>query len=115
MARKPAKKRKPQVVRRSGDDIRREMLATQWDEIEKMAMGMQSGMLEAFEIFGTTLEEVVGNRGYADIHLAVIFELLPPVAQRRMLDDPRLHESATILPLVKEFRDKTKRPKKGKS
>ena len=29
--------------------LRRQLLETHWDEIEKMAMGLQSGQLEAFE------------------------------------------------------------------
>jgi hypothetical protein len=49
------------------------------------------------------------------MYMAVLFEVLPPEAQRKMLADLRLAQSTTVLPILKALRDMTKRPKSGQS
>ena len=39
-------------TRASAQLRRRKLVETQWDEIEKIAIGVQSGLLEAFEMSG---------------------------------------------------------------
>jgi hypothetical protein len=95
--------------------LRRRQIEQNWDEIEKIAMGLQSGQLEAFEMFGMTLQNLINNLGQTDMQMAVLFEVLPPEAQRKMLADRRLAESTTVLPILKILREKTKRPRKGRS
>jgi hypothetical protein len=92
--------------------LRRKLVEANWDEIEKIAMGLQSGQLEAFEMFGIVLDGLIRNRAQADMHMAVVFEVLPPEAQQKMLADRRLAQSTTILPILKALRDKTKRPRR---
>jgi hypothetical protein len=94
--------------------LRRQLIEENWDEIEKIAMGLQSGQPEAFEMFGRTLENLINNVAQTDMHMAVLFEVLPPEAQLKMLADRRLGQSATVLPILKALREKTKRPKKGR-
>ena len=65
-------------------------------------------------MFGMTLRNLINNLGQTDMYMAVLFELLPPEAQRKMLGDRRLSESTTVLPILKALRDTTKRPKKGR-
>jgi hypothetical protein len=95
--------------------LRRKHIGKHWDEIEKIAMGLQSGQLEAFEMFGMILERLIKNAPQTDMHMAVLFEVLPPEAQRKMLADPRVKESLTVLPMLKSMREQTKRPKRDRS
>jgi hypothetical protein len=94
--------------------LRRNRIEKNWDEIEKMAIALQSGQLEAFEMFGGTLADLIENPAQADMYMAVLFELLPPEAQRKMLDDRRLNQSQTLLPIVKTLREKTKRRRRDR-
>jgi hypothetical protein len=77
-----------------------------------MAIGMQSGLLEAYEVFGRTLEGVIKNRSQSDMYMAVVFEILPPEAQRKMLAHRQIGQSKTILPIIKAMRAKTMRPRR---
>jgi hypothetical protein len=63
--------------------VRRRILEKQWDEVEKIAIGLQSGQLEALEMYGKVLGDLIGNQGQTDLYVAVLFELLPPEAQQR--------------------------------
>ena len=94
-----------------GEDrrLRRKIVQKQWDEIEKMAIALQSGQLEAFEMMGMVLDGLVGNAAQTDMHMAVLFEVLPVEAQRKMLGDTRLEESLTVLPIINELRNRTRR------
>ena len=66
-------------------------------------------------MFGMTLHRLIGNTAQTDMYMAVVFEVLPPAAQRKMLTDRRLRQSTTVLPMLHAMRAKTKRPKKGRS
>jgi hypothetical protein len=44
--------------------------------------------------------------------LAVLFEVLPSAAQKKLLSDDRLQEGETVLPIIASLRAKTMRPKK---
>ena len=77
-----------------------------------MAIGLQSGRLEAYEVFGTTLEGVIKNCSQSDMYMAVVFEILPPEAQRKMLAHRHLGQSTTVLPIIKAMRAKTMRPRR---
>ena len=92
--------------------LRRRLIEKQWDEIEKIAIGLQSGQLEAFEMFGMTLEDLIGNVAQTDMYMAVLFEVLPPEAQRKLLADRRLTQSGTVLPILKTLRGKRPRKKR---
>jgi len=107
--------RKKLKTPRRKQGARRRVIEQQWDEIEKMAIGLQSGMLEAYEVFGTTLEGVIMNRSQSDMYMAVVFEVLPPEAQRKMLAHRRAGQSKTVIPIIKAMRAETMRPKRGKS
>jgi hypothetical protein len=93
---------------------RRSLIEEHWDEIEKIAIGLQSGQLEAFEMYGMVLDDLIGNAAQADMYMAVLFEVLPPEAQRKMLADRRLGQSRTVLPMLKLLRAKTKRPRRDR-
>jgi hypothetical protein len=109
----PAKRRRPR--RKVSERMaRRRMIEEQWDEIEKIAIGLQSGQLEALEMYGKVLGELIGNQGQTDLYVAVLFELLPPEAQQKMLGDTRLGQSTTVLPILKQLRDRTKRPRQDR-
>ena len=71
--------------RMSQKTFRRTIIEELWDEIEKIAIGLQSGQLEAFEMYGVQLGKLINNTGQTDMCMAVLFELLPPEAQRKML------------------------------
>lgn len=75
-----------------------------WPEVEKMAAGLQDGMAEAFEMMGVALRQFTKTAEQEDIHMAVLFELLPLEVQQKMLSDPRLETSPTILPILKQIR-----------
>ena len=94
--------------------LRGQLVETNWDEIEKMAMGLQSGQLEAFEMYGAALADLIDNAAQTDMHMAVLFRLLPLAAQKKLLSDDRLQESETVLPFIASLRVKTMRPKKGR-
>jgi hypothetical protein len=85
-------------------DARTASLQRNWVEIEKMLAGLNDGMLEAFEMLGVTLAQEMKRVEQADLYMAVIFELLPFDVQQKMLNDPRVEESATILPRLKQLR-----------
>jgi len=102
-------------TRASAQSRRKKLVEAQWDEIEKIAIGLQSGLLEAFEMFGRTLHRLIGNTAQTDMYMAVVFEVLPPPAQLKMLTDRRLRQSTTVLPMLHAMRAKTKLPKKGRS
>ena len=95
--------------------LRRKLIEANWDEIEKIAIGLQSGQLEAFEMYATVLDNLAENAAQTDMYMAVVFELLPPEAQRKMLADPRISQSQTVLTTLKSLREKTKRPKIDRS
>jgi hypothetical protein len=94
--------------------LRKQLLEMHWDEIEKMAMGLQSGQLEAFEMYGVALADLMDNAAQADKHMAVLFKVLSPAAQKKLLSDKRLQESETVLPIIPSLRAKTTRPEKGR-
>jgi hypothetical protein len=96
----PAKRRLPRR-KVSERTVRRRIIEGQWEEIEKIAIGLQSGQLEALEMYGMILADLIGNQGQTDLYVAVLFELLPPEAQRKMLADKRLGQSTTVLPILK--------------
>ena len=96
----------------SSSALRRQLLETHWDEIEKMAMGLRSGQLEAFDMYGVALADLIDNAAQADMHMAVLFEVLPPATQKKLLSDERLQESETILPSIASLRAKTMRPRR---
>ena len=81
-------RKRPRVSRRR-QSTRVRVIEQQWDEIEKMAIGLQSGRLEAYEVFGTTLE-----------------------AQRKMLAHRHIGQSKTVVPIIKAMRAKTMRPRR---
>jgi hypothetical protein len=41
--------------------FRRIVIEVLWDEIEKMAIGLQSGQPEAFEMYGVTLGKLINE------------------------------------------------------
>ena len=94
--------------------LRRKLIEAKWEEIEKIAIALQSGQLEGFEAYGIMLEDLTKNVAQTDMCMAVLFEVLPPGPQRKMLSDPRLQRSQTVLPILKALRAKTKRPKSGR-
>ena len=104
-------RKRPRVSRRR-KATRQRVIEQQWDEIEKMAIGLQSGRLEAYEVFGTTLERVIKNRSQSDMYMAVVFEILPPEAQRKMLAHRHIGQSKTVLPIIKAMRAQTMRPRR---
>ena len=95
----------------TSEALRRKLIEENWDEIEKIAIGLQSGQLEAFEMYGVMLAELIDNDAQADMYMAVLLEVLPLEAQRKMLADRRLKQSTTVLPMLKAIREKTKRPR----
>ena len=101
--------------RMSDKRLRRKLIEANWDEIEKIAIGLQSGQLEAFEMYATVLDNLVENAAQTDMYMAVVFELLPPEAQRKMLADPRISQSHTVITILKSLRAKTNRPKSDRS
>jgi hypothetical protein len=64
---------------------------------------------------GSVNADLIKNAAQTDMYMAVLFEVLPPEAQRKMLADRRLAQSTTVLPILKALRDMTKRPKSGQS
>ena len=92
--------------------LRGQLVETNWDEIKKMAMGLQSGQLEAFEMYGAALADLIDNAAQADMHMAVLFEVLPSATQKKLLSDERLQESETVLPIIASLPAKRMRPKK---
>ena len=70
-----------------------------------MVAGLQDGMPEAFEMLGVTLGEFMDTPEQSDMYMAVVFELLPSEAQEKMLSDPRLRTSMTLLPILKSIRE----------
>jgi len=64
---------------------------------------------------GCVNADLIKNAAQTDMYMAVLFEVLPPEAQRKMLADRRLAQSTTVLPILKALRDMTKRPKSGQS
>ena len=95
--------------------LRRKLIEANWDEIEKNAIALQSGQLEAFEMYATVFDDLVENAAQIDMYMAVVFELLPPEAQRKMLADPRISQSQTVITILKSLRAKTNRPKSDRS
>jgi hypothetical protein len=69
-------------------------------EVEKFTAGLQGGMFEAYETLGMALASIVEQPNQTDIFMAIIFSLMPEVAQARIMADPRVAESQTVLPLL---------------
>jgi hypothetical protein len=100
--------------KKSMEALRGQLVETNWDEIKKMAMGLQSGQLDAFEMYGAALADLIDNAAQADMHMAVLFEVLPPATKKKLLSDERLQESETVLPIIASLPAKRMRPKKGR-
>ena len=83
---------------------RQQHLQKMWPEIEKMVAGLQDGMPEAFEMLGVTLSQQMRTVEQSDMYMAVMFELLPLDVQEKMLADPRVATSLTVLAILKELR-----------
>lgn len=91
---------------RSIDMMRRKHLQKVRPEIDRMVAGLQDEkrMLEAFEELGRVLAEKMPTPWQADMYMAVVFDLLPLEVQEQLLLDPRVGQSATILPVLKKMR-----------
>ena len=88
---------------------RRTFIEGMRDEIAKMAKGLRRGEFDAFEMYGITLRGLSDNGEQVDMHMAVLFALLPKRARQKLLKDTRLEESETILPMLKKLRKKSRR------
>jgi hypothetical protein len=69
-------------------------------EVEKFTAGLQDGVFEAYETLGMALASIVDQPNQTDIFMAIIFSLMPEAAQARIMADPRVAESQTVLPLL---------------
>ncbi|KUO65373.1 MAG: hypothetical protein APF80_06310 [Alphaproteobacteria bacterium BRH_c36] len=86
------------------DRTRDNHLENIWPEIEKMVAGLNDGMPEAFEMLGVTLSKYMKTLEQTDMYMAVVFELLPFDTQQKMLADPRVETSTTVLASLKRLR-----------
>ena len=71
--------------RMSDKRLRRKRIEANWDEIEKNAIALQSGQLEAFEMYATVFDDLVENAAQIDMYMAVVFELCPRKRSERCL------------------------------
>jgi hypothetical protein len=78
-------------------------------EVDKFVVGLQGGVFEAYETLGMALASVVDQPNQTDIFLAIIFSLMPEAAQARIMADPRVAESQTVLPLLQTIASRNPR------
>ena len=57
----------------------------------------------AYETLGMALASIVDQPNQSDVFMAIVFGLMPEPARRTMLADPRIRESRTVLPLLRQL------------
>ena len=72
-------------------------------EVEKFVAGLEAGIFKAYETLGMALASIVDQPNQSDIFMAIVFGLMPQSAQQAMLADPRVQESRTVLPLLRQL------------
>jgi hypothetical protein len=78
-------------------------------EVEKFTAGLQGGVFEAYETLGVALAGIVEQPNQTDIFMAIIFSLMPETARVRIMADPRVAESQTVLPLLQTIASRNPR------